>query len=213
MPGGSDDNRPFSSFQPGSLMRRQQDAGDREEPPVRAANEQGSGNAAPLIEALEAIIAHAGRSSHVGQMARQGLDAYHMGHLRVASLPPVGRLRGASDWPVIVRGEIRKLQTLGRSLSASADNPAAVLDHLDVAVDDILSWLHDAIDVIAEQIEITGSDRRSVQEAIGNMATQFHQGLRNDLSDQRRRNSFERFSDLAESLDQEMARWSTLPAQ
>ncbi|QIT54829.1 hypothetical protein HC341_06110 [Aquisalimonas sp. 2447] len=180
---------------------------------MRAANEQGSANAAPLIEALEAIIAHAGRSSHVGQMARQGLDAYHMGHLRVASLPPVGRLRGASDWPVIVRGEIRKLQTLGRSLSASADNPAAVLDHLDVAVDDILSWLHDAIDVIAEQIEITGSDRRSVQEAIGNMATQFHQGLRNDLSDQRRRNSFERFSDLAESLDQEMARWSTLPVQ
>ena len=212
MPGGSDDRGPFSSFQRGSLVRGKQDAGDVE-PAVRATNERGGPDAAPLIEALEAIINHAGRGSHVGQMARQGLDAYHMGHLRVASLPPVDRLRGVSDWPVIVRGEIQKLQTLGRSLSGSAENPTAVLDHLDVAVDDILTWLRDAIDVAAEQIEIANSDRRSVQEAIGNMATQFHQGLRDDLSNQRRRNSFEHFSDLAESLDQEMARWSTLSAQ
>jgi len=211
-PGGKDDNGPFSSFQRNAAIHRKQDAGDME-PAAPAASKEDSADVAPLIEALEAIIDHAGRGSHVGQMARQGLDAYHMGHLRVASLPPVDRLRGASDWPVIVRGEIQKLQTLGRTLNATADNPVAVLDRLDVAVDDILSWLRDAIGVIAEQIAITNSDRRSVHDLIGNMATHFHQGLRGDLSDQRRRNSFERFSDLAESLDHEMARWSSLPAQ
>ncbi|QIT54895.1 hypothetical protein HC341_06495 [Aquisalimonas sp. 2447] len=211
-PDGNDDKRPFSSFQRRDLVRREQDAGDAG-PAVRATKKGSSADAAPLIEALEAIIDHAGRGSHVGQMAKQGLDAYHMGHLRVASLPRVDRLCGASDWPVVVRGEIQKLQTLGRSLHASADNPAAVLDRLDVAVDDVLSWLQDAIDVIAVQIAITNSDRRSVHDLLGNMATHVHQGLRDDLSEQRRRNSFERFSDLAESLDQEMARWSSLPTQ